>query len=201
MQRRRKGQWFLIGGFILIMLLSYVATMRGQVMINEDTHLERNFAFSNVKSATRSTISQIVSEDTSKEHIEARLFDWVYILRTFAAERASNISGFILLGVPHAGYVNATLINFFQQELSDVNLSVGSASVNGVHVSDGNASTFYLPEASNYFLVNMTYYLDRGSGMEAQSVYFNTTRKAFFIYELRLTKRAGEQVMQSIEYG
>lgn len=197
----RKGQWFLIGGLILAMLLSYVAATRGQISVGDDAFLERDFAFSNLKSAMRSTLSEIVAENTSEEHIEGRLLDLKYMLDTFAVERASNISGFVLLGVPHTGYVNATIMNFFHQNMAGVTLYVGSASVPSFGMSDGAISTFYLAEGANYFPVNMTYTINTGSGPEQESVAFNTTRKAFFIFKLNLARRSGTQVMQDIVYG
>ncbi len=195
MGKARKGQWFLIGSFFLIIFLSYAVTSRTQISIGSDT-ITRDFVFENIQDSTRSALSDLVMEDTSTPYIEAHLIDWKHMIQNFADSRVLNLSGFIVLGVPYDGFINVSLLNFFQEDIEDISLSVGSSSVPLFSLMDEGLTTAYFPESSNYFLVNITYDIN---GQE--NIYFNTTRKAFFMYHLRLVKREGMEVLQHIEYG
>ncbi len=195
MGRKRKGQWFLIGGFFLIIFLSYAVMSRTQISIGSDT-IARDFVFENIKDSTRSALSEIVMEDTSTPYVEAHLIDWKHMIQNFAHARALNLSGFIVLGIPYDGFINVSIINFFQQDVKNISFSVGVSSVPSFDLADGNITTIYFPESSNYFLVNMSY----DAGWQ-ENICFNTTRKAFFMYQMRLVKREGMETLQHIEYG
>lgn len=197
----RKGQWFLIGGLILVFLLSYIATIRSQVGIDDSVLLEQDFTFKNILGATRSALSDTVLEGTEKSYVEGRLLGWKYVLENFAAERASNISAFIFLGIPHQGYINVTALNFVGHTLGNTTISAGAASMSGIELSNGAINTFYLPESAEYFNVSISYTLDSGYGPEQETISFETTRKSFYAFKILLSKRSGSQLMQATEYG
>lgn len=199
--QRRKGQWFIVGAFLIITLLSAAIFGRSQVQIGGEIEPWQKYIFRNIKADSENALTSILSENRTSENIEARLKDYSDFIRTFGDSRAINLTLYFIVGLPTADGLNITVVNFEKNRMSPVSITVNGTTQTIAEIPDGSASTVAFSPLPDYIVINYTITEINSAGApETESDAFNTTQKVFSALKLRISTKDGNQVWQDIRW-
>lgn len=199
--KSRKGQWFLIAGITIISMMTLVALSRTQVQIGQSSEPWQKYLFENIKTESASAINAILYENATSKNAEERLRDYLDFLETFGDAHNTNISAYVLVGIPAGSGMNVSIINFDGDAMHNFSIALnGTAKTLGI-IPAKNTTTLVFASVPDYFAVNYTLTKINASGWETpENSSMFTTRKVFSAIKLRVESKDESQIWQRIEW-
>ncbi len=199
--QRRKAQWFIIGGLLIITMILSVALSRNQVQIGQNIEPWQKYVFDNIKTDSRSAINSILAENATSDNIEARLRDYSNFLRNFGNGRGINITSYFIVGLPSGNGINVTIVNFQKAKMQPIAITINETTQSVAQISDTGSNTLVFNSVPDYFTVNYTVTEINAAGIsETDNQTLTTTKRAFSAIKLRVASKDGNQVWQNVEW-
>jgi len=180
--KRRKGQIFIIMALLIILSIGFFAPAAFKVRIGEPELAARLF-FDNIRTEFPHAIDFALAENSSSDHIAARLREFYDFASASAAEKQLNISLYYILGVPTDDQLNVTVGNLYFTDLKNINITVNGASQSIASLSFGQFQTLAFPLSGSGF-ANLTYTLQSD---EKDARQLNTSVRTLAIAKFRVS--------------
>ena len=201
MARHKKGQWFLIAGITIISMMTLVVLSRTQIQIGQSSEPWQKYLFENVKTESASTINAILYENATSRNVEERLRDYLDFLETFGDAHNTNISAYILVGIPSGSGMNVSIVNFDGDALHNFSIALNGTSKTLGIIPAKNSTTIVFSSVPDYFAVNYTLTKINASGWETpENSSTHTARKVFSAVKLRVESKDESQIWQRIDW-
>lgn len=192
--RKRRGEWILVSGIIMILLMTLATQALSQVLVTKAESPEQT-VYGNVKTESQYVVNVIVAEDATSFNIENRLMQWAAFLKNYTVARATNFKGYFIVGLPTENGLNVTISNFYGEQINSTNLSAGASTINIPSIADNTATTVNIPTLPDYF--QFDYNLTLGDENLVENGGLNVLRRVFSIVRIRVS--SGQQVWQTLQ--
>ena len=182
----RKGQWLIIGAFLVISIIS--GLILSTQVINPDFFKRdiENFVFSNVENEFGNALNIIASTTPNSTIIENKLKEYLDFMENYGLSKSMTINGIIVAGHPVDDGLNITVANYYDASLEDLKIRVNGINSDLVNITNRDVKTFYFPDTAPEYVVNYTMKLNENGIIEPISNEFSFDRRVFGILYTRL---------------
>jgi|GEM_PF-1951533 len=194
--RRKKGQWFIVGAFLIITMISAIIMGKNAVKIDEDMNPIQKEIFKNVEGDREIALNSVLYENRTSENLETRLKEYSSFIRDFGRVHAINITTYLIVGLPTGNGVNVTVVNFQKAPMQPITIAINGTEKNISNLADGAAETIAFDSVPDYFTVNYTITTPGESLPEIEST--NMTKRVFSAVKLRVESSDASQIWQNV---
>lgn len=194
--RRKKAQWFVVGAFLIITMISAVIMGKNAVKIDDDMNPIQRQIFKNIKGDSGIALNSVLYENRTSENLEMRLKDYSNFIRDFGKIHAINITSYLIVGLPAGNGVNVTVVNFQRSSMQPIEITINGTTKNISSLADGSAATLAFSSAPDYFTINYTITTPGEPLTESESA--NMTKKVFSAVKLRVESKDKSQIWQNV---
>ena len=195
-KRRKKAQWFVIGAFLIITMISAIVMGKNAVKLGDDLDPLQRQIYKNIKADIDIALNSILHEEQTSENLEMRLEDYSNFVREFGKIHAINISTYFIVGLPSGNDVNVTVVNFQKTAMQPIEITINGTTKNISNLADGTSETITFESVPDYFIVNYTITTPGDLLPESEST--NMTKRVFSAVKLRVESKDQSQVWQKI---
>ncbi|MCK4550830.1 MAG: hypothetical protein KAT91_02660 [Candidatus Aenigmarchaeota archaeon] len=190
----KKGQMFIVGAFVLCLLLATVVIGKNSVssIVSFDS---TNYLFENLLHESKSIVNIIAKENMSSENIGHRILEYSAFTNRFGQEHKMNTSGYFIVAVPVGDDMNVSVINFEKQQMVDIKIRINGTEKTISTLAHNSAKTVVFTNVPDYMNFNYTY-IDSDQNTQTQEE--NTTKRLFSFVKLRFV--SGEDIKQSVYF-
>ena len=189
-----KGQMFLVGAFVLCMLLATVIIGKNAIVVSVPQDQARNM-FTNMLSESKNTLNIIAKENPTTYNIKNRLLEYMIFLDRTGKDHKTNISGYFIVGMPSGDGMNVTIANFGKETMSNIIVRINESEKTVSSLEHNNATTLVFENAPDYLKFNYTY---SDPDAETFTEEVNTTKRLFCFVKLRFLSE--EDLKQSVSF-
>lgn len=193
--KRRKAQWFIVGAFLMITMISAVIMGKNAVKIDEDMNPVQRQIFKNIKADSEIALNSILYENRTSENLQMRLKDYSIFIRDFGKIHAINATTYMIVGLPTGSGINVTVVNFQKTPMQPIEVTINGTTHNAT-IPDGSAATLAFSSVPDYFTINYKITTPGESLPETDST--NMTKRVFSAVKLRVESKDRSQVWQKV---
>ncbi len=193
--RRKKAQWFVVGAFLIITMISAVIMGQSAVKIDEDMNPVQRQIFKNIKADSEIALNSILYENRTSENLEMRIKDYSNFIREFGKVHAINATSYMIVGLPTGSGINVTVVNFQKTPMQSIEVTINGTTQNAT-IPDGSAATLAFSSVPDYFTVSYTIATPGEDLPESEST--NMTRRVFSAVKLRVESSDESQIWQKV---
>ena len=193
--KRRKGQWFVIGAFLIITMISAVIMGQSAVTINEDLNPIQRQIFKNIKADSEIALNSILYEDRTSENLEIRIKEYSNFIRDFGKVHAIDATSYMIVGLPTAGGINVTVVNFQKTSMQPIEVTINGTTQSAT-IPDGSTATLAFSSVPDYFTIDYTITTPGEALPESEST--NMTKRVFSAVKLRVESNDKNQIWQKV---
>ncbi|MFH1472331.1 MAG: hypothetical protein ABIF85_05505 [Nanoarchaeota archaeon] len=194
--RRKKAQWFIVGAFLIITMISAVIMGKNAVNLSDDLDPLQRQIYKNIKADIDIALNSVLYEERTSENLQMRLKDYSNFIRDFGKIHTINISTYLIVGLPSGNDINVTVINFQKTAMQPIEITINGTTKNISMLLDGTAETVTFTSVPDYFTVSYTIATPGESLPESESI--NMTKRVFSAVKLRVESRDKSQVWQKV---
>ena len=193
----RKGQVFLIGAFVLCIMIATAVSGRSS-LINTMPFDSTKHSFSNVILESKKTINIISKENLTSYNMENRLLEYSLFLDRIGKEHNMNITGYFIIAIPYGDDMNVSVINFGKSTMKDIKINLNDTENLFGSINSMQSNTKTISTVPEYMKFNYSYLESNGISDEYFSEEINTSKKVFSYIKIRFENN--NNARQSISF-
>ena len=180
----RKGQVFLIGAFVLCIMIATAVSGRSS-LINAVPFDGTKHSFSNTILESKKTINLIAKENMTSYNMENRLLEYSLFLDRIGKEHNMNITGYFIVAIPNGDDMNVSIINFGKYTMTDIIIRINDIDTVFGSVTSMQSDTKTISTVPEFMEFNYSYLESNGISDELFSEEVNTSKKVFSYIKIR----------------
>ncbi|NOR85365.1 hypothetical protein GQ473_04550 [archaeon] len=196
-RKTRKGQVFLIGAFVLCIMIASVVSGRSSLINDVPFDTTKN-SFSNTILESKKVINIIAKENMTSYNMENRLLEYSLFLNRIGKEHNMNITGYFIVAIPNGADMNVSIINFGNYEMKDITIRINDTDTVFGSVKSMQSDTKIISNVPQFMSFNYSYLESTGISDELFSEEVNTSKKLFTYTKIRFENP--KNARQSISY-
>ena len=191
----RKGQVFLIGAFVLCIMIATAVSGRSS-LINTMPFDGTKHSFSNTILESKKTINIIAKENMTSYNLENRLLEYSFFLDRIGKEHNMNVTGYFVVAIPNGNDMNVSIINFGKYAMEDITIRINDTDTVFGSVMSMQSETKTITNVPEFMTFNYSYLESNGISDEFFSEEENTSKKMFSYIKIRFenTKNARQSI-------
>ena len=180
----RKGQVFLIGAFVLCIMIAMAVSGRSSLANTMPFDGTKNL-FSNTLLESKKTINIIAKENMTSYNMENRLLEYSLFLDRIGKEHNMNMTGYFIVAIPNGDDMNVSVINFGKYALKDINISINDTATAFGTVNSMQSDTKTISNVPEFMEFNYSYLESNGTSDNLFGEEVNTSKKVFSYIKIR----------------
>ena len=193
----RKGQMFLIGAFVLCILIA--STIAGKSSLSNTTPFDdTKNTFSNMILENQKVINIILKENMTSDNLENRLIEHSIFLDRIGKEHSLDLTGYFIVAIPVGDNLNISIMNFGKKSMKDIKVRINDTETIIGDIESMRVNTTTIANVPEFMKFNYSYLESNGINDELYGDQTNTNKRVFSYSKLRFENT--KNVRQSITF-